>query len=238
MIFVPTEHAISSPFGPRRATVPDSSGARPLRQHQGVDFPGAIGDPIVAIADGIVEAATPNGAQGFNCYGHVVVIRHPGFGELRSLSAHLSRVDVRTNQRVMAGDVIGRLGNTNGSVWAPGTTFADGDCNSRTRTTTPRSRAPRAHLHFELREGRYPARYDAPRLDPIAWLTAHGLPYTDNARGGRPVRRSTALPGPGSTSGDGSSEDSGGQGEGPPGRSLASLGGPIALLLVLLAASR
>lgn len=185
MIHAPTAGPITSPFGPRRSVQDRAT----IRQHNGVDLGGELGAPVYAMADGLVEVVTPNGAAGFNCYGRVVVIHHAGFGELRSLSAHLLSTSVRTNQVVRAGDVIAQLGNSNGSEWAPGTTFADGDCQSTGRRFRQRpGGAPRAHLHLELRDGEYPTRYTAPRIDPIRWLGDHGVPYTANERGGRPVR--------------------------------------------------
>ena len=92
--------------------------AQQWRQHLGVDYGAPIGTPVRAVGDGVVEMA---GRQ--NGYGNVVQIRH---GSSKStLYAHLSRVDVKTGQRIEQGQRIGAVGMTG---W----------------TTGP-------HLHFEFR---------------------------------------------------------------------------------------
>lgn len=184
---IPTAGAINSPFGMRRSIQDPSR----MRQHQGVDLAGDVGADVFAIADGIVEHATVNGARGFACYGHVIVLWHPQHGQLRSFYAHLSAVLVPEGTIVRAGELVAGVGNTNGSEVHPGTTFRDGACSSGAGGAHLRPGGGSGpHLHFELAERRYPMPYDAPRIDPIAWLGAHGLPYTENARGGRPVRAS------------------------------------------------
>ena len=71
--------------------------------HTGVDLMGALGDDVEATAAGTVTLAGPNGG-----YGNMVEIDH-GQG-LSTRYAHLSSVVVAPNQRVTAGDVIGRVG--------------------------------------------------------------------------------------------------------------------------------
>ena len=88
------------------------------RAHNGIDYGAPAGTPVRSVGDGLVTLA---GRQ--NGYGNVVLIQH---AQGRStLYAHLSRMDVRTGQRVNQGQPIGAVGSTG---WATG-----------------------PHLHFELR---------------------------------------------------------------------------------------
>jgi murein DD-endopeptidase MepM/ murein hydrolase activator NlpD len=88
------------------------------RRHNGVDYAAPTGTPVRSVGEGVVEFA---GRQGG--YGNVVQVRH---GNNRStLYAHLSRIDVRTGQRVEQGARIGAVGSTG---WSTG-----------------------PHLHFEFR---------------------------------------------------------------------------------------
>lgn len=86
--------------------------------HYGMDFTSPRGTPIYATGDGVVTRAD-NGASG---YGKHIRIDH-GYGYV-SLYAHLYNYNVRVNQRVKRGDVIGFVGSTG------------------------RSQAP--HLHYEV----------------------------------------------------------------------------------------
>ena len=88
----------TSGFGYRRD--PKTGGRR---MHNGVDFAGPTGTPIVSTADGVVVFA---GWQ--SGYGRLVKIQHE-FG-IETRYAHLSRIDVRVGQRVSRGDRIGGMG--------------------------------------------------------------------------------------------------------------------------------
>jgi murein DD-endopeptidase MepM/ murein hydrolase activator NlpD len=96
----------SSDFGTRR----DPFTGRPAR-HEGLDFPAAVGTPILASAGGWVVAAGPNGA-----YGNAVVIDH-GNG-LATLYGHASRVFVRRGDLVMPQQVIAAVGSSGRSTGA------------------------------------------------------------------------------------------------------------------------
>ena len=74
--------------------------------HSGLDFSAAIGTPIYATGDGIVEQAD-NLAQG---YGNHVVINH-NFG-YKTLYGHMSRIAAKRGQKVKRGDIIGYVGST------------------------------------------------------------------------------------------------------------------------------
>jgi murein DD-endopeptidase MepM/ murein hydrolase activator NlpD len=92
--------------------------------HLGVDLSARTGEPVYAAGAGTVVYAGWNSTG----YGNVVAIAH---GSTFSLYGHLSRVAVRCNQKVSAGDVIGGVGNTGNSS---GT-----------------------HLHFEIRDANWNA---------------------------------------------------------------------------------
>ena len=91
---------------------------RNWRAHNGVDYSAPLGTPVLSVGDGVVELA---GRQ--NGYGNVVQLQHRDGRS--TVYAHLSRVDVRTGQKVEQGQRIGAVGATG---WATG-----------------------PHLHFEVR---------------------------------------------------------------------------------------
>jgi murein DD-endopeptidase MepM/ murein hydrolase activator NlpD len=103
----PVEGEFLSPFG-----------YRGKRVHSGVDIRLEAGDPVMAAFDGVVRMA-----RWYSGYGNCIVVRH--FNGIETLYGHLSKIKVKVNQLVMAGDVIG-LGGRTGRA----------SCN---------------HLHFETR---------------------------------------------------------------------------------------
>lgn len=91
--------------------------------HQGLDIAATTGTPIKAVADGTVTFSGTKGG-----YGNIVIINH-GNG-IETYYAHCSKLDVEEGAKVIAGDVIGKVGSTGNS-------------------TGP-------HLHFEIRkDGKY-----------------------------------------------------------------------------------
>ena len=88
------------------------------RGHHGVDIGLKIGEPVHCAFSGVVRLARRMGG-----YGNCIVVRHPN--GLETLYGHLSKINVKPNQHVSAGEVIGLGGNTG-------------------RSTGP-------HLHFECR---------------------------------------------------------------------------------------
>ncbi|MEF8702229.1 MAG: peptidoglycan DD-metalloendopeptidase family protein [Candidatus Accumulibacter sp. UW26] len=77
------------------------------RAHQGVDYAAPTGTPVLAVADGIVEAADHQ-----NGYGNLLVVRHAGsystaYGHLDAFAA-----GIRPGARVRQGEVIGTVGQT------------------------------------------------------------------------------------------------------------------------------
>lgn len=122
------------------------------------------GDPVYAIADGIVrDSGTYRG------WGNDVLIRHKGLEQpdtyLESMYAHMSRVLVKTGQAVRFGQIIGYIGQGWHNEFL-------------------------AHLHFEIRikqisppdwpSSLYPVRARAEqyclqtRVDPEIYLAKHG----------------------------------------------------------------
>lgn len=91
---------VSSPFGPRSAPCGGCS-----RVHQGVDFPGPIGEPVQAARSGRVRFA--GWAPG---YGRVVYVDHDGGHQTRY--AHLNAIWVGRGQQVRSGQTIGTLGES------------------------------------------------------------------------------------------------------------------------------
>lgn len=88
------------------------------KMHRGMDFTAPRGTPIYAAGDGVVKRAD----AGSSGYGRHIRIDH-GHGYL-SLYAHLYKYNVKKNQKVKRGDIIGFVGSTG------------------------RSEAP--HLHYEI----------------------------------------------------------------------------------------
>lgn len=104
----PLEGAPGEGFGPRGK-----------RFHAGIDFPARRGTPVVAAGEGRVVWAGPRRGG----WGRLVTVAHSS--GVRSMYAHLSRIDVRIGDRVAAGSRLGRVGAT--------------------------GRASGPHLHFEVR---------------------------------------------------------------------------------------
>jgi len=77
--------------------------------HAGLDMAGAHGEPILSTAEGIVVRA-----GWVNGYGNFIEIDH-GRG-ISTRYGHLSRVQVRPGDRVVAGDQIGKMGSTGRST--------------------------------------------------------------------------------------------------------------------------
>lgn len=105
----PVVGRLNSPFGPRRA-----------RFHTGIDIGAPPAHPVVAAADGrVLYARASRGAMG-----KAVVIEHAD--GMRTVYAHLSRINAREGKLVRQGDQVGAVGRTG-------------------RSTGP-------HLHFEIRD--------------------------------------------------------------------------------------
>lgn len=104
----PVESETTSGFGRRRYSY-----------HKGIDIPLAVGDNVVSAFGGKVRYAKWNSGG----YGNLVIVRHPN--GMETYYAHLSKIKVKPNQIVRAGDLLG-LGGSTGKSYSP-------------------------HLHFETR---------------------------------------------------------------------------------------
>jgi len=109
----PLRGKVNSPYGTRVHPV-----FKTRATHTGIDIEGSRGDPVRAAHDG--EVLYTGWLRG---YGQVIILDHGG--DLTTVYAHLSGIDVTENRRVKTGDLIGRVGSTG-------------------ITTGP-------HLHFEVR---------------------------------------------------------------------------------------
>lgn len=108
----PVEGEVTSRYGKRRG-----------RAHDGIDIGAPKGTAVKAAAAGEVLYAAAHGS-----YGNLVVLKHPG--DLVTVYAHNDINLVRKGQRITAGQMIGKVGQTG-------------------RATGP-------HLHFEVRRGTTP----------------------------------------------------------------------------------
>jgi murein DD-endopeptidase MepM/ murein hydrolase activator NlpD len=91
---------------PVQAPVGDLFGPRGSRFHSGLDFTAPSGTPVSAASSGrVVFAGRHSGG-----WGNLVVVKH-GSG-VRTLYAHLSRIDVKLGQRVSSGTRVGLVGAT------------------------------------------------------------------------------------------------------------------------------
>ena len=91
---------------PLHAALGDLFGPRGTRFHAGIDLPARAGAAVAAAGPGrVVWAARRQGGWGL-----LVTVAHSN--GVRSMYAHLSRVDVRVGERVRAGSQVGLVGAT------------------------------------------------------------------------------------------------------------------------------
>jgi len=84
--------------------------------HNGIDYGCHEGDPIEAIADGVVAYADWAGNHWLLSGGGIsVLLEHPEYG-IQSEYLHLSRTDLQPGQRVKKGQIIGYGGSTGAST--------------------------------------------------------------------------------------------------------------------------
>lgn len=76
------------------------------KMHTGIDFAAAIGTPLYATADGVIDRLDVS----FSGYGKMIEIDH-GFG-YRTRYAHMHGFAVRKGQKIKRGDLIGYVGDT------------------------------------------------------------------------------------------------------------------------------
>jgi murein DD-endopeptidase MepM/ murein hydrolase activator NlpD len=115
----PKHWPLDEPGYVTRGQVGPAGGGSGDETHPGLDIAVAVGTLVRATAEGVVAEAGEDPE-----YGSFVLLQHGG--DYQSMYGHLSRLIVRSGQRVAAGEVIGLSGNT-GNSSAP-------------------------HLHFEIRK--------------------------------------------------------------------------------------
>jgi murein DD-endopeptidase MepM/ murein hydrolase activator NlpD len=83
------------------------------KAHKGIDFAAALGTPIRASGDGVIDFAGVSGG-----YGNLVVIKH--WANYSTAYAHMSRFapGIRHGTKISQGDVIGYVGSTGWSTGA------------------------------------------------------------------------------------------------------------------------
>jgi murein DD-endopeptidase MepM/ murein hydrolase activator NlpD len=114
-VLVFTNQAFCMPFA---GEITSPYGYRDKHFHKGIDIDLNKGNPVKASFDGVVRIAKKYGA-----FGNVVVIRHRD--GLETVYAHLSRIKVKTGDKISSGTLVGLGGNS--------------------------GRSSGSHLHFEIR---------------------------------------------------------------------------------------
>lgn len=96
----PVPGGVTSAYGPRLHPIFGE-----IRQHNGLDMSGGMGQPIAVAADGVVVSADVRGG-----YGNVVVVDHGN--ALGTVYAHMSSFNVNPGDVVARGDILGGVGST------------------------------------------------------------------------------------------------------------------------------
>ncbi|MBD2493680.1 peptidoglycan DD-metalloendopeptidase family protein [Nostoc sp. FACHB-280] len=91
---------------PAKGVFTSGYGWRWGRMHKGIDVANAVGTPVYASADGVIEKAGWNKGG----YGNLVDIRHPDGSMTRY--GHNSKILVRAGQQVRQGETIALMGST------------------------------------------------------------------------------------------------------------------------------
>lgn len=108
-------YTLTSPYGERTHPVT----GKPMTFHTGIDLGAANGTSIRASYDGIVISTTGTKYANYTGpgYGNNVVIQHTaGNDTWYTRYGHMLRVNVRGNQKVSRGEVIGQVGSTGTST--------------------------------------------------------------------------------------------------------------------------
>lgn len=117
-IVVKGRSLVPSVVGYFKNPVPGARKSRGVKPgHKGVDFAASTGTPIYASASGTVLIARNGFNGGFGIY---VVIQHPN--GVKTLYAHMSKLDTTAGVKVAQGQVIGYVGST-GKSTGPHTHF-------------------------------------------------------------------------------------------------------------------
>jgi len=161
--------------------------------HAGMDLSSGANTPVIAVEGGTVEtvSADARSAQGLRGYGNAVVIKHTTSPPTWALYGHMSTVNVAAGQKVVAGTMIGRVGNTSNGKFSPVTGQTVAQWRAENPSDPARSKVMGSHLHLELRrvapdgsspyQGTWAGRgYGVLTVDPKPWLEAGGLVIARN----------------------------------------------------------
>lgn len=160
--------------------------------HAGMDLSSGAGTPVIAVEGGNVETVSQDlrPAQGLRGYGNAVVIRHSS-GPFWTLYGHMQSVNVAPGQKVDAGTMLGRIGNTSNGKFSPPTGMSPQQWRAEDPSDSARSRVMAPHLHLERRRaapdgsspylGTWAGRgYGVLTEDPKPWLESGGLVIARN----------------------------------------------------------
>jgi murein DD-endopeptidase MepM/ murein hydrolase activator NlpD len=142
MFICPCDGILTSKFGKRR----DPHNTAKESVHEGVDFGANNGKPIFAVAEGRISMKRIL----HKIYGNEIRITHNNgfttwYGHMSEFGKKLPYKDIEVGDRIRAGQMIGRVGNT-GSSTGP-------------------------HLHFVIIDPSAPVKYYGARcVDPLRYI--------------------------------------------------------------------
>ena len=155
--------------------------------HAGMDLSSGNGTPVIAVEGGTVETVSQDlrPAQGLRGYGNAVVIKHSS-GPFWTLYGHMQSVAVAPGQKILAGTLVGHIGNTSNGKFSPPTGMSPQQWRAENPSDPARSRVMAPHLHLERRRaapdgsspylGTWAGRgYGVLTEDPKPWLESGGL---------------------------------------------------------------
>lgn len=98
---------VNSPYGMRQR-----KGQSEPKMHNGIDLHGKIGDPVYAVADGVVRTAGWTDVNG----NYIILDHDGGDGMKHTAYVHLDKMHVKKGDRVREGQRIGDVGTTGRST--------------------------------------------------------------------------------------------------------------------------
>ena len=161
--------------------------------HAGMDLSSGFGTPVIAVVGGTVETVSADArpAGGLRGYGNAVVVRDNTLPARWTLYGHMSAAVVAPGQKVVAGQMVGRIGNTSNGKFSPVTGQSVAQWRAEAPSDPARSKVMGPHLHLERRRaapdgsspylGTWAGRgYGVLTEDPKPWLESGGLVIARN----------------------------------------------------------
>src|SRR3972149_4091630 len=155
--------------------------------HAGMDLSSGAGTPVIAVEGGTVETVSQDlrPAQGLRGHGNAVVVKHNS-GPFWTLYGPRQSTNVAAGQKISAGTMVGRIGNTSNGKFSPPTGMSPQQWRAEDPSDPARSRGMAPHLHLERRRaapdgsspylGTWAGRgYGVLTEDPKPWLESGGL---------------------------------------------------------------